>query len=98
MSGILQNKVVVVTGAASGIGRAIAIAAARHKAKAVVVADVTETPREGGAPTSGEIEALGVTARFVATDVTRRSAVDTLIDAAEEFGGVDVVVCNAGIT
>jgi L-rhamnose 1-dehydrogenase len=98
MSDILRNKVMVVTGAASGIGRAIAIAAAQHGAKAVVVADLTETPREGGGATSSEIEALGVPARFVSTDVTLRSAVDALVDAAEEFGGVDVMVCNAGIT
>jgi NAD(P)-dependent dehydrogenase (short-subunit alcohol dehydrogenase family) len=46
----------------------------------------------------GEIEALGVAARFVATDVTERAQVDALVDAALEFGGVDVMVCNAGIT
>ncbi|WP_405682360.1 SDR family NAD(P)-dependent oxidoreductase [Streptomyces sp. NBC_00057] len=98
MSDILAGKVVVVTGAASGIGRAIAVAAARHGAKGVIVADLTETPREGGEPTVGEIETLGVPARFVATDVTRRTDADALVDAAGEFGGVDVMVCNAGIT
>lgn len=96
MSDILAGKVVVVTGAASGIGRAIA--AARHGAKGVIVADLTETPREGGEPTVGAIETLSVPARFVATDVTRRAYADALVDAASEFGGVDVMVCNAEIT
>jgi len=98
MSDILNDKVVIVTGAASGIGRAIAIVAAKHGAKAVIVSDVTETPREGGGPTTGEIEALGVATRFVRTDVSKRAEVDALIEAAAEFGGVDVMVCNAGIT
>jgi NAD(P)-dependent dehydrogenase (short-subunit alcohol dehydrogenase family) len=95
---ILQGKVVVVTGAASGIGRAIAINAAKHGAKAVIVSDISETPREGGTPTTREIEALGVLTRFHKTDVSQREEVDALVDVAAEFGGVDVMVANAGIT
>jgi NAD(P)-dependent dehydrogenase (short-subunit alcohol dehydrogenase family) len=98
ISDILDGKVVIVTGAASGIGRATAVAAARHGAKAVIVADMTETPHEGGTPTTDEITALGVKARFVRADVTRRSDVDNLVQSAADFGGVDVMVCNAGIT
>lgn len=98
MGDLLKDKVVVVTGAASGIGRAIAIAAAQHAAKAVIVSDVTETPREGGSLTTGEIEALGIKTRFVRTDVSKRSEVDALMAVAAEYGGVDVMVCNAGIT
>lgn len=98
MSNLLKDKVVVVTGAASGIGRAIAITAARHGAKAVIVSDVTESPREGGGPTTGEITALGVATQFVRTDVSSRAEVDALVAASAEFGGVDVMVCNAGIT
>lgn len=59
MSNILENKTVIVTGGSSGIGRAIALAAARHGAKAVIVSDIVETPREGGEPTAAEIERLG---------------------------------------
>jgi L-rhamnose 1-dehydrogenase len=98
MSDLLIGKVVVVTGAASGIGRAIAIAAAQHGAKAVIVSDVTEMPREGGAPTTAEIEVMGVRTEFVRTDVSKRADVDSLVETASEFGGVDVMVCNAGIT
>jgi len=98
MSDILQGKTVVVTGASSGIGRAIAVSAAEHGAKAVVTADIRETPREGGETTTATITALGVPARFVTTDVTSRAQNDALVEAAEEFGGVDVMVCNAGIT
>lgn len=98
MSDLLSGKVVVVTGAASGIGRAIAVGAAQHGAKAVIVSDVVEAPREGGATTTSEIEALGVATRFVRTNVSKRDEVDALVAATEEFGGVDVMVCNAGIT
>ncbi len=98
MSNILNGKVVVVTGASSGIGRAIALRAAEHGARAVIVSDVTETPREGGEPTAEAIKALGVPAHFVKTDVSKRAENDALVASAEEFGGVDVFVANAGIT
>jgi NAD(P)-dependent dehydrogenase (short-subunit alcohol dehydrogenase family) len=74
MTNILKGKVVVVTGASSGIGHAIALKAAEHGAKEVIVSDVIETPREGGEPTVVEIEKLGA-----------------LMDAANAFGGVDVI-------
>ncbi|BEP64438.1 SDR family oxidoreductase (plasmid) [Variovorax sp. V213] len=95
---ILQNKVVVVTGAASGIGRAIAVNAARHGAKAVIVSDISREPREGGIPTTDEIKALGVATAFAKADVSKKEEVDALVDASTPFGGVDVMVANAGIT
>lgn len=99
MSNILEGKVVAVTGAASGIGRAIAISAAQHGARAVVVSDISEAPREGGTTTTSEIERLGVLTRFVRADVSRRLDNKGIIDAACSLGGgLDVMVCNAGIT
>lgn len=97
-SNILDGKVVIVTGASSGIGRAIAIRAAEHGAKAVVVSDVIEAPREGGEATASEIQKLGTQSVFVKADVSRRADNNALVAAAEEFGGVDVMVANAGIT
>ncbi len=93
----MNGRVAVVTGASSGLGRAIAIALAQAGAKAVVVADVIETPREGGTPTVDAIEAIGTTARFVTCDVTRAGATETAVSVAGELGGVDVFVNNAGI-
>jgi NAD(P)-dependent dehydrogenase (short-subunit alcohol dehydrogenase family) len=98
MSELLAGKVVVVTGGSSGLGRATAIAAAQHGAKAVLVADLIENPREGGESTISAVEALGAAAQFVRTDVSKRADVDALVDAARAFGGVDVMVANAGVT
>jgi L-rhamnose 1-dehydrogenase len=94
---ILEGKVVVVTGGSSGIGRAICIAAARYGAKAVVVADIRSDPVEGGRHTVDEIIELGSIGRFQPTDVTKRADLDGLFAVSLELGGVDVMVCNAGI-
>lgn len=89
----------MVTGAANGLGRCCAIAAARRGAEAVIVGDLVEESRERGeSPTVKEIEALGGVSRFVRTDVTQRAQVDALVAAADEFGGIDVLVSHAGIT
>ena len=95
---ILTGKVVVVTGAASGIGKAVAVQAARHGAKAIIVSDLNAEPREGGRSTLDEIADIGVPARFHRADVSQRADVDALVNAAEAFGGIDVMVANAGIT
>jgi NAD(P)-dependent dehydrogenase (short-subunit alcohol dehydrogenase family) len=83
-----------VTGGSSGIGRAIAHALAREGAKAVVVADVRDTPREGGTPTHESVSCEG---RFVRTDVSKPAEIAAAVAAAEEFGGIDIMVNNAGI-
>lgn len=97
MSDILAGKVVVVTGSSSGIGRGIALASQRHGARAVVLGDIITDPREGGRPTLELLEAQSSSAVFVKADVTSPSEVEALVAAAEPFGGVDVMVCNAGI-
>ncbi len=86
----LTDKIAVVTGAGSGIGRATAIALADVGAT-VVVTDVNE---EGGRET---VAAVGDAARFVPLDVTDRGACDALAtDLHGEFGRVDIVVNAAG--
>jgi NAD(P)-dependent dehydrogenase (short-subunit alcohol dehydrogenase family) len=95
---LLEDRVAVVTGGSSGIGRGIAMDFADHGAKAVVIADIQEEPKEGGPPTYEQIESETETsATFVECDVSKRADLETAIDAADEFGGVSVMVNNAGI-
>ncbi len=91
----IAGKVAIVTGAASGIGRATAIALAAEGAS-VVVADVDA---EGAAATVGEITGADGAAVFVACDVTSPESVAALFAEAEAaYGGVDIVHNNAGIS
>ena len=93
----LRDKVAVVTGGSSGIGRAIATLFAREGAR-VVIGDVTETPLEGGPPTREVIEQAGGTVRFRHCDVARGEEMDALVSGAvAEFGRLDVMVNNAAI-
>ncbi len=94
---LLEGAVAVVTGAASGNGRAIATAFAREGAKAVLIADVQREPREGGRPTDELVAEAGAVGRFVQTDVSRLAELHAVVEAAEEFGGVTVMVNNAGV-
>jgi glucose 1-dehydrogenase len=95
MSSLLAGKVAVVTGASSGIGRAIATSFAEEGAS-VVIADITEQPLEGGEPTLAVITRAGGTASFHKTDVGRWEEVDALIGTtAERYGRLDVMVNNA---
>jgi NAD(P)-dependent dehydrogenase (short-subunit alcohol dehydrogenase family) len=93
----LTDEVAVVTGAASGNGRAIARALADHGAD-VVVADRRSDPREGGTPTHELIAAeTDADARYVECDVTDWAAVQEAVATADALGGLSVMVNNAGI-
>ena len=97
MSELLSDKTAVITGAMSGNGRAIARRFAEHGAD-IVVADIREQPREASVPTHELIESeTDARATYVHCDVTDRDDLETAMDAADEFGGVDVMVNNAGI-
>ena len=100
----LEDRVAIVTGGSSGIGRGICLELVREGAK-VVVADLQEQPKIGKfheteeqAPTAAAIAAEGGEALFVATDVADEAAVENLVArAVAGFGGLDIVVNNAGI-
>lgn len=90
----MKDKVAIVTGAASGIGREIALAYAREGAK-VAIADLK---LDAATAVAGEIKAGGGQAMGVAMDVTDEAQVEAGVAAvAAAFGGVDVLVSNAGI-
>jgi hypothetical protein len=90
----LAGKGVVVTGAASGIGRATAGHLATLGAR-VVVSDIDE---DGGKAAVEEIRSAGGTAEFVACDVSDEDSVDRLVTrSVAVLGGLDLAVNNAGI-
>ncbi|WP_157123379.1 3-hydroxybutyrate dehydrogenase [Pandoraea vervacti] len=90
----LNGKVAVVTGAASGIGKEIALTLARAGA-AIAIADLNQ---QGADAVAEEIRAAGGKAIGVAMDVTNEEAVNSGIDkVADTFGSIDILISNAGI-
>jgi NAD(P)-dependent dehydrogenase (short-subunit alcohol dehydrogenase family) len=95
MSGLLTGKSALVTGAASGIGRAIAIAFAREGAR-VMLSDIAE---DAGRDAAAELREQGGDAHFTVADVTDEDAVEALVTATvSAFGAITCAVNNAGIT
>lgn len=96
--GLLTGKTVLVTGAARGIGKAIALKFASEGAN-IAFTDLVIDEEHGGLATEREIAALGVKAKGYASnaaDFTQSEEVVNLVK--EEFGSVDILVNNAGIT
>lgn len=90
----LEGRRVVITGAATGIGRATALLLAAEGAR-VVIGDVNAA---GAERTAEEIRAGGGDANFVPMDVSKASEMEALMTAAAEaVGGIDVIVNNAGL-
>ncbi|MGE4431209.1 MAG: SDR family NAD(P)-dependent oxidoreductase [Sphingobium sp.] len=94
---MLKDKVVVVTGAANGIGRGIARRAMVHGARAIWVSDLSTEPRGGEQSTVDMLRAGGAKAEFFRADISKKGDLEALVAATEADGGVDVMVCNAGI-
>ncbi|MDD5489472.1 MAG: SDR family NAD(P)-dependent oxidoreductase [Candidatus Moranbacteria bacterium] len=90
----LQNKTAIVTGAAKGIGKGIAIALAKEGAN-VVVSDIDQKEAEKVAE---EIRKIGPKALVIQCDVSKKEEVENLFrKTVEEFGKLDILVNNAGI-
>ena len=90
----LQGKVALITGAASGIGKEIALEYAKQGAK-IVIADLN---LDAATAAAAEIIAAGGIAMAVAMNVTDEAQVDKgVADAVAAYGGIDVLISNAGI-
>ena len=101
---LLKNRVAIVTGGSSGIGRGICLEFAKEGAK-VVVADVSNKPKQGKffettptPPVDEEINSKGGNSSFFQTDISNDKDVKNLINSTVDlYGKIDILVNNAGI-
>ena len=94
-----KDKCVIVTGSARGIGREIALKFGAEGANVVVFDINIDVQAETAQAVCDEIKALGGDAKYILGDVSKPDDTDALIKfAKDEFGSVDVIVNNAGIT
>ena len=90
---LLANKVAIVTGASSGIGRATALALAAQGVKVALASRQTQVLTQ----LAGEIQAMGQEALVVTTDVSQQAQVNTMVESVLQFWGyIDILVSNAG--
>ena len=91
----LTGKVALVTGAAQGIGKAVALLLARHGAD-IVVSDINLEKAE---ETAKEIESIGPKAMAIKVNVASLNDVERMVEAVlKKFGKIDILINNAGIT
>lgn len=97
MANFITDQVAVITGGSSGIGRGIAKSFAREGAD-IVVADLQREPKGDGPPTDEFLrKEFDIQAGYVECDVSELADLETAVAAADEFGGIDIMVNNAGI-
>ncbi len=90
----LKNKIAIITGGASGIGKSAAILFAQHGAK-IVVADIDE---QGAKQTVADIQDIGNEAVYVQTDVTISANTERMVaEAVSRYGKLDILLSSAGI-
>ena len=89
----LNNKVAIITGSIQGIGKATAEMLAVNGASVVINNHIDEEKLETVAE---EIRQKGGTVKAVIADVTKKEEAKKLIDAALDFGGIDILINNAG--
>ncbi|MGX5377619.1 SDR family NAD(P)-dependent oxidoreductase [Ligilactobacillus sp. LYQ135] len=90
-----KDKVIIITGAAGGIGKATAIRAAKEGAKLILADKKEEMSHE----TLAEIQNITPNVRFMVADLTKEENCKKLVDlAVDTFGTIDILVNNAGIT